>query len=158
MVFGGMTVEIVPLTAAVWVYAAAFSLVGLWYSTVCRSGIRATVATGITTIGIAVGHWVPCMCYYAGTVGGNDVKYVVMAQGAMTPPAVLGFLHAVGVIVRHGHLDEDMVIFLWFCLAGIAAYAAGAFHFWNNALSPKFRTATHRDEKYPNGPPIPPPS
>jgi len=150
-VFGGLSLEVVPLMIGVVIYSAAFSLIGLWFSIMCRSGIRATVATVMTSVILSVGHWVPCICVYAG--GGRDLKVLVMAQAGITPPAVFGILHAAGMAFRRGYGDGDMAGFVVFTFIGMGVYAMGARFFWSATLLPRFREATNRGENRGEQPP-----
>src|SRR5262249_44277005 len=49
----------VPLLAVAWlVYAGGCAVIGLWFSLVCRTTLRATVWTLVTLALLAGGHWV----------------------------------------------------------------------------------------------------
>src|SRR5262249_53906825 len=98
-VVGGLSVAAVPMLIAAWlIYAGVFAAVGLWFSLVSRTTLRATVWTLLSTIGLAVGHWLVSimLCYIPVSMMGNsssqDVEYLVEFQVGQTPPAVLVIL------------------------------------------------------------------
>jgi hypothetical protein len=84
-------VAIPMLGLGCFVYAAAMASIGLWFSVMCRTTLRAILATLFTALLLAVGHWVPWMCCIP-CMHGSDVKAIELLaqlQGAVTPPAVL---------------------------------------------------------------------
>jgi ABC-type transport system involved in multi-copper enzyme maturation permease subunit len=84
------------LFAAWFVYAGFLSMLGCWYSLMCRSGLRATVATLVTTA-LSVSHWLLWLCcipLMAGGRGGDPEGLITFVefQVGVTPPLALGFL------------------------------------------------------------------
>jgi ABC-type transport system involved in multi-copper enzyme maturation permease subunit len=101
---GGLSPLAVPLLVAAWfVFAGFTAALGLWYSTVCRSTLRATLWTLFTLVGAWLGHWVVWMCCMPFFIAlgpggpGTFVEYVLprvfeLQAFTLTPPACLGFL------------------------------------------------------------------
>ena len=62
----GLNLLAVPLLVLAWcVYAAAMASLGLWFSLVSRTSMRAVLYTILAAVGLAVGHWLiwlPCGC------------------------------------------------------------------------------------------------
>jgi ABC-type transport system involved in multi-copper enzyme maturation permease subunit len=91
---GGLHPLAVILIAVAWlVYASCFAAIGLWFSTACRTTLRSTLCTLVTSVGVGIGHWALWMCCWpAGSLSApSDVFWI---QGALTPPAVLYWLSA----------------------------------------------------------------
>jgi len=90
---GGLHILAVPLLVSGWlVYAGCCATIGLFYSHVCRSTIRATVLTLLTILLWMGGPWVvgPWVVHsllgYRGTVADEQITY----QGiALSPPGGL---------------------------------------------------------------------
>src|SRR5205823_1067180 len=100
---GGLHVFALPLMLAGWlVYASFFTMLGLWFSMVCKTTMRATVYTMLGTLGLAVGHWLVWLCcgplVYIGGRGGLEKLAEVISkfQGGMTPPVALFFFSFTG--------------------------------------------------------------
>jgi ABC-type transport system involved in multi-copper enzyme maturation permease subunit len=87
----GLSPVAVPLLLSAYlVYAAAVASLGLWFSVVCRTTLRAILATVLTGLLLCVGHWLPWMCFIP-CMSGPDQPFELLAQlqGAATPPAVM---------------------------------------------------------------------
>ncbi|HLJ98218.1 MAG TPA: ABC transporter permease subunit [Gemmataceae bacterium] len=96
---GGLHPLAVPLLLGAWlVYAFMVSGIGLWFSMVSRTTLRATIWTLLCTVGAAVGHWLLWMCCIPLfiTMRGEPtvVKWVRDFQIGFTPPSALGFSFA----------------------------------------------------------------
>jgi ABC-type transport system involved in multi-copper enzyme maturation permease subunit len=92
LVSGGLSPLAVPLLACVMlVYCGTLSAVGLWFSVICRTTVRATVATLFAAAGLGVGHWMLWLCCVPFGPG-RDLETVFKLQAGMTPPFVLGFV------------------------------------------------------------------
>ena len=91
---GGLSLLAVPLLAAVIaVYAGTLAVVGLWFSVVCKTTVRATVATVAAVLGLSVGHWLLWLCCLSlpdGHGSGRNSQDIVKLQAGITPPIVLG--------------------------------------------------------------------
>jgi ABC-type transport system involved in multi-copper enzyme maturation permease subunit len=96
LVTGGLSLWAVPVLAYAWVVYAMFAAnVGIWFSTWCRSTLRATVATLLTMIAVGLGHWLMLGCYlpfflYSDGRRENFPEWVLLFQKyGLTPPLTL---------------------------------------------------------------------
>jgi ABC-type transport system involved in multi-copper enzyme maturation permease subunit len=108
---GGLSPFAVPLLAGViLVYCGTLSMVGLWFSVVCRTTVRATVAAVFASLGLGVGHWLIWMCCLpfeiAGGGGMTGLKQVFEFQAGLTPPFVLAGVLPFSV-GDHWNLDRE---------------------------------------------------
>jgi ABC-type transport system involved in multi-copper enzyme maturation permease subunit len=151
---GGLHLMALPLLIGAWlVFAAFLATLGLWFSMVCRTTLRATVGTLITTAVISVGHWLPWFCCgpFLAVGGGSAVEFLVKFQAGLTPPAVLGVL-----AFRSGDLDSrgggsDFASWLGFSLFGLFVWMIITVGL-GVALSNNFRVMTGRNRyRYPDG-------
>jgi ABC-type transport system involved in multi-copper enzyme maturation permease subunit len=150
IVTGGLHVFALPLVLAGWlVYASSFTMLGLWFSMTCKTTMRATVYTMMTTVSVAVGHWLLWMCctplLYVGGHGGAEHIAVVLVrfQGGMTPPAVL-FIFAFNAQDFASDYVAEMMLY---CILGLAIWGVACFVFWVGLLSPRFRVYTGREQE-----------
>jgi ABC-type transport system involved in multi-copper enzyme maturation permease subunit len=93
---GGLHPLAVPFLLAAWaVYAAVLSCIGLWFSLVSRTTLRATMWTFLSTAGAGVGHWLLWMCclpfFFASTHDPEVLKWILHFQVGFTPPIALGY-------------------------------------------------------------------
>jgi ABC-type transport system involved in multi-copper enzyme maturation permease subunit len=93
---GGLhPLALVLLVGAWFVYAFMVSGIGLWFSMVSRTTLRATLSTLVCTVGAGVGHWLLWMCCIpAFLVGGptpNIFEGIWKFQMGFTPPLALGY-------------------------------------------------------------------
>jgi ABC-type transport system involved in multi-copper enzyme maturation permease subunit len=94
---GGLSLlAIPPLVAVIVIYSGSLTLVGLWFSVVCRTTVRATVATVFASLGLGIGHWLVWLCCVpllaSGPGSGDGLKQLAEFQAGITPPFVLGFV------------------------------------------------------------------
>jgi ABC-type transport system involved in multi-copper enzyme maturation permease subunit len=165
VVTGGLHVFAVPLVLAAWfVYAAFFTMLGLWFSMTARTTMRATVYTMLTTLGLAVGHWLLWLCcgplLYLGGQGGADriSEYLLKFQTGMTPPAVLVVFAFNGYEFTNNGGSTEFAQWIGFSILGLFIWGVAALIFWFALLSPRFRTyAGREEERFPERdcPPIP---
>ena len=91
---GGLRLSAVPLLAAAFaVYAGTLAVVGLWFSTVCKTTLRATVASVAAALGLSVGHWLLwacCISFIGVPESGRGTQNLLIMEMGITPPAVLG--------------------------------------------------------------------
>ena len=95
IITNGLHLAAVPLMIAAWfIYASFGATLGLWFSAVSQTSMKATVFTIMTLIGLHVGHWLPWMCCGVMMSGpGRDSEHLAKLQaGILTPPFVLGWL------------------------------------------------------------------
>jgi len=149
LIGGGIFVlDVIAVIIALLIYAAAFILIGLWYSMTCRSGISATVWTLSTVVILSVGHWLPSACCFALAGFSNETRLLSDCQLGITPPFVLGFFHYAGFALRTfewaaSETGRHLVV----SVIGLALYVLAIFLFWHVVLSPRFRQLTHRERR-----------
>jgi ABC-type transport system involved in multi-copper enzyme maturation permease subunit len=147
VVTGGLHVLALPLLAVAWaVYAAFLSSLGLYFSTVCRTTLRANIATLGTTLGLTAGHWwiwACCIPLMLRSGGGSGLEHIAMFQAfALTPPATLAGLAFFGPEFDWGSgnpIGEILVD----CVLGLAIWSFGALVLWGMA-GQRLRLATGR--------------
>jgi ABC-type transport system involved in multi-copper enzyme maturation permease subunit len=96
LVTGGLSIYALPvLMYASVVYAMFAANVGIWFSTWCRSTLRATVATLLTMAAVGLGHWLMLGCYlpfflYSSGRSSDFPEWVILFQKyGLTPPLTL---------------------------------------------------------------------
>jgi hypothetical protein len=151
---GGLNVVAVPLTlGAWWVFAAFAAVLGLWYSTVSRGTLRATVWTLLTLVGLWGGHWLLWACcgsclvapWSGAGVGNGEALATAFEFQAftLTPPAALAFLAFLGPEFNPSvGFDANLGLkFLVFSLLGVGL--------WGGAAAVLFQaTITRFSERY----------
>jgi ABC-type transport system involved in multi-copper enzyme maturation permease subunit len=153
---GGLHILALPLFLGAWmVYAVVFAMIGLWFSMVCKTTMRATVYTMLTTIGVSVGHWMIWMCclpllIFMDMRGGginNPTEYFMKFQVGMTPPAVMGIFAYCSEDLSHGFgPGSEFPQFLGFSLLGLFLWTMAALMLWFVLIVPRFRHLTRRDQ------------
>jgi ABC-type transport system involved in multi-copper enzyme maturation permease subunit len=154
LVTGGIHVLALPLFLGAWtIYAVVFAMIGLWYSMVCRSSMRANVYTMLTVIGASVGHWMIWLCcgplflfldMHRGV--GHPAEYLMKFQAGMTPPFVLGFLcYSPQDLAQHYNHTEPTQL-LGFSILGLFLWTMAGLMLWFVLIGPKFRQLTRRDQ------------
>jgi ABC-type transport system involved in multi-copper enzyme maturation permease subunit len=151
IVTGGLHFVALPFVIAAWViYAAFVATLGLWFSMRCRSSLRATVLTILSTIALSIGHWVPWLCC-GPLMGGarmfDAMQHLASAQaGVLTPPFVMGFLAFSSDEFNHSshRMEDQWYEFAGFCFVGLIAWSIATAVLYA-ATSIRFRTLTHRD-------------
>jgi hypothetical protein len=83
------------LLAGAWiVYAFVVSGIGLWFSMVSRTTLRATLWTLLCTTAAGVGHWLLWMCCMPLAITNREpevFQWIGKFQLGFTPPLALGF-------------------------------------------------------------------
>jgi ABC-type transport system involved in multi-copper enzyme maturation permease subunit len=134
---GGLSLAAVPLLALAWAaYAAAAASVGLWFSVVSRSSLRAALHTVLAGLVLCFGHWlVWLVCFPLRFWPGGAAAWVVKLQVGLTPPAALAAaaFHA-----------GDYVELFPFLLAGAACWVLFAWGVWRAAAA-RFRRQFGRE-------------
>jgi ABC-type transport system involved in multi-copper enzyme maturation permease subunit len=131
VVSGGMQTAAVPAMIGAWfVYAGCFACVGLWFSLVCRTSLRATLWTLLTTVMLGGGHWLVMAfgCYIPAELmsfSGRDLEYVLKFQAGQTPPAVLFIFGIHGEEFRGTHSSQEFLELIGFCVLGLGAWSVG---------------------------------
>jgi ABC-type transport system involved in multi-copper enzyme maturation permease subunit len=92
---GGLHPLALPLLLGAWlIYAFVVSGIGLWFSMVSRTTLRATLWTLLSTVGAGVGHWLIWMCCLPLMVIHRDpaaLEWLSKFQLGFTPPLCLGY-------------------------------------------------------------------
>ncbi len=161
LVTGGLHVLALPGLLLAWaVYAAFLATLGLWFSTVCRTTLRAVLSTVFSAVGLSFGHWliwaccIPLMWTGARRSEFDWLEWVAKAQFGLTPPMALGWLAFYGPEFEkisywgpngpvRGGIDETSVHFTIFSILGMAFWAAATCVLWG-ATSRRLRVATGR--------------
>ncbi len=153
---GGLHPFLLPLLVVTWfVYAAFLATLGLWFSVVSRTTMRATLWTLICAVGAGVGHWLVTMCcgslLTAGIVADvpDVVQWLVSFQGGLTPPAVFGYYLTFPMEEISGNPDapEHIWRFVGFAVLGTTCWAGLAALLWVGT-SARFRELTRRLPRY----------
>jgi hypothetical protein len=135
------------------IYASFFTMLGLWFSMTSKTTMRATVYTMLTTMGLAVGHWLIWLCcaplfIFAGRGGADDaVQLFTKFQFGITPPLCLGMFAFQGYEFANEWGSREAAAYMGFCILGAFLWALAAFVFWAALLSPRFRVFTGREEE-----------
>ncbi len=153
---GGVHLFAVPIFVVAWfVYATSFAMIGLFFSMVCKTSMRATVYSVLTAILVGGGHWVVMglFCYLPLSIMSNagrdgDFEYLMKFQAGMTPPfALCLFAFSAENLERDfGRHHHDMGQLFTFCIVGLFIWAAGCFFFWHGLIVPRFRQISRREE------------
>jgi ABC-type transport system involved in multi-copper enzyme maturation permease subunit len=96
LISSGLDVFALPLLLLAWfAYAGALSSIGMWYSIVSRTTLRATIWTLLTTVGAGVGHWIIWMCFvpifWNSPREPKFFEWLAKFQVGLTPPAVFSY-------------------------------------------------------------------
>jgi ABC-type transport system involved in multi-copper enzyme maturation permease subunit len=146
LALGGLHWAALPLLAVAWLVFAGFeATIGLWFSLLSRTSLRATVWTLLATLGVGLGHWLPWLCCLAVPgLSGSNVSYLLEVQGGLTPPAALFSLAAYGGELGSygGRVWWEM---LGFSLFGVFAWGVATVLLWSG-LTLRFRALTLREE------------
>jgi ABC-type transport system involved in multi-copper enzyme maturation permease subunit len=147
---GAVNIAALPLNVILWAAPAAFfAVVGLWYSTVCKTTLRATTWSLVTALLVGGAHWV-CMgmcCFLPLSLvarggPGTDFKWLLFFEMGMTPPFVLGWLPFREV--RDLDFDREGLM-PGFALVGAVLWCVAAAvlaHFTHE----RFQEVTHRNQ------------
>jgi ABC-type transport system involved in multi-copper enzyme maturation permease subunit len=135
---GGLVPLAVPLLAlACGVYAGFVSSLGLYFSTVCQTTLRATLATALVVLAVAGVPWVLWDLGPLVLPPGPAGRWLVSFQhDGLTPPMPLW-------VFAFGYEEVVTDLAAWAgrvlaALAGLACYAAAAWFLWRRALA-RFR-------------------
>ena len=154
---GGLFPGTVPWLLLAWtIYAGFLAVVGLWFSVVCRTSLRATIWTLLTVAGLGVGHWYLWLvvCLPLGDDSNPTVQTLAHFQMyGLTPPLALAWLafrdgdisllgrNSINWLEWFGR-SEDLQAFEAIILGLVFWALAGLLLWWR--LSRRFRRATGR--------------
>jgi ABC-type transport system involved in multi-copper enzyme maturation permease subunit len=155
IITGGLHVFALPLLLTAWVFFASFfTMLGLWFSMLAKTTMRATVYTVLFTIGLGGGHWVIWLCcgpllfLGGGGRGPGDVGEMFLKfQAGLTPPFSMGMLAFTSQDFINEWSAKNTAELVGFCVLGIFIWAAASAIFWFGILSPRFRIYTGRQEE-----------
>jgi ABC-type transport system involved in multi-copper enzyme maturation permease subunit len=143
VVTGGLSpVAVLVLTVIWWVYAAALAGLGLWFSVVCRTTTRATVATLLTALGAGLGHWLLTMCCFV-SAAGRGAETLAKLQAGFTPPFVMGLFAFWEEDLNRRWARRELSELAGYCLFGLICTALVTWGLWHLA-SARFRFITGR--------------
>jgi ABC-type transport system involved in multi-copper enzyme maturation permease subunit len=128
---------IILICAAWLVYASCLAGVGLWFSTACRTTLRATLSTLATTALVGGGHWLLWMCCLPFGFRSGGLGSFFNLQSVFTPPMALYFLSADEIGVESWEIQGILVCF------GLLAWAMAALVLWTVTRA-RFRMMTAR--------------
>ena len=153
VITGGVHPLAVPILVVAWmVYATFFAMIGIWYSMICKSSMRATIASVLTSIFVGGGHWLVAglCCYFPAAIAfrnsnpGDWPEYVVKFQAGMTPPFVIGFCAFSWENLARDFHTRDVEGLMPCCFLGIFLWAGACAALWNGLLLPRFRQVSRR--------------
>ena len=156
----GIYVLALPMFLGAWlVYAVFFTMIGLWFSMVSRTTMRATVYTVLTSIGLSAGHWLIWMCCgpmmfllnFNNHAGGNAPEYILKFQAGITPPFVLAWFAYSQEQLAQGMDRREFAELVGFSLLGLFLYTMASLMIWFVMIGPKFRQLTRRNQSSSEG-------
>jgi ABC-type transport system involved in multi-copper enzyme maturation permease subunit len=150
LVTGGVSALAVPLQLILWLAPAAFfAVLGLWFSTVCKTTLRATTWTLLTALFAGGAHWICSgMCCFLplGLVSrggsGTDFKWLLSFETGLTPPAVFAILPF--RVPKDLDLDNEGLV-PGFMLVGAVLWCVAA-AVLGHLTHERFQEVTHRNE------------
>lgn len=154
---GGVHPVALLLTLAGWiVYAFCFAAIGLYFSMRCANSTRAAVSTVMTSVGLALGHWLLWMCigplFAVTRVSSSLTELILKVELAMSPPIVLiAFMFRAQDLQGSG---GEFAKFVTYGFVGMLVWGITAIAFWHTSLSPRFRTLMRRTDCRPEGAPV----
>jgi ABC-type transport system involved in multi-copper enzyme maturation permease subunit len=148
---GGMHPVAVALHVAAWfIYAAFLANLGLWFSTVCRTTLRAIVWTLASALGLAFGHWLIWILFIPLFMGPGPppraFEWLAKFQFGLTPPFALGGCFTFGLFLednRSGPFDREWIQMVGFGLIGLFLWGLAAAVLWV-VVSARFSELTNR--------------
>jgi ABC-type transport system involved in multi-copper enzyme maturation permease subunit len=150
---GGMHPVAVALHVAAWfTYAAFLANLGLWFSMVCRTTLRAIVWTLASALGLAFGHWliwllfIPLFILFIGPGPPRAFEWLAKFQFGLTPPFALAGSFSFGLFPednRSGPFLHEWIQMLGFGVIGLFFWAVAALVLWG-VVSARFSELTNR--------------
>jgi ABC-type transport system involved in multi-copper enzyme maturation permease subunit len=154
VVTGGLHWVAVGAVATAWLVFAAFvATLGMWFSVVCKTSMRATVLTILSTIGLGVGHWLIWLCcgyaLFANPGMGRTGEHVAKLHLGLTPPFVMGFAHMStheleDYGMRHSH--REFTEMAGYSMLGLLLWMVATAVLYG-AASVRFRKVTNRTDR-----------
>jgi ABC-type transport system involved in multi-copper enzyme maturation permease subunit len=143
----GLDAANLPFLCVAWfIYAGVVSALGVWYSLVCRTTLRATLATLLSAVGMGVGHWVLWICCLPLHLSVMQepalLQWLGNFQIGLTPPVALGYAFSSMPSDFSGNVG-DLGERIGFALLGLLVWVGVAAWFWV-ASSSRFRLIARR--------------
>lgn len=141
---GGVHALSVPVLMLAWtVYALFLTVLGLWFSVVCRSTLRAMIWTVMTAIVIGGAHWLLWAGYVVhfilfGGMSDPVMEWLAALHCSLSPPGLLfllGIQHWGVVNLRSHELDYFAWKVFAFAWIGVGCWAVGSIVLWRRTLS-----------------------
>jgi hypothetical protein len=128
----GLSPVAVPLLVIAYVvYAAHIASLGLWFSVVCRTTLRAILATLLTALLLCAGHWLPWLCFLPCLHRPEKpIELLAQLQGALTPPVVLAGYFPMRAEELARDSSEPMYHPLWLMFLGASGVACWGLFAW----------------------------
>jgi hypothetical protein len=154
------------LIVAWLVYAGGVAWIGLWYSLVSKTSLRATVWTVLTTLGVMIGHWLLLWCCClpvqflrpgSSTALEEFFKAIVRIQMGISPPVTLSFMlpwRSEELFAPRRQFMEEFgpAPMIGFALLGLAIWASAGVGL-GILVGNRFRRFTGRGPRTPEGRP-----
>jgi ABC-type transport system involved in multi-copper enzyme maturation permease subunit len=158
IITGGLHWAALPLVIAALLVQCSFAAtLGLWFSVISKSSMRATVLTILTVLGLGLGHWLAWICCLPVMAASNSHRLADRLArfqfGVLTPPFQLGFLafpeDELRELSRHrayGPDDNLWLEFLCYCLLGLLVWTIATAVLYG-FTSMRWRWLTNREER-----------
>jgi ABC-type Na+ efflux pump permease subunit len=144
----GLNVLALPLVVAAWLIFAVFlANLGLWFSVSCKTSLRASIWTIMTTLMCFGGHWLCWLCcipfFLTGGGPGRGFEDIAQFQSfGLTPPITMGMLAFQGFEFQDSPREEPFK-FMAFSLFGLVLWAAASLGLWAGTCA-RFRILSGR--------------
>jgi ABC-type transport system involved in multi-copper enzyme maturation permease subunit len=136
------------LPIAILVYASFVATLGLWFSVVCKTTLRATVATFLTLFGLTAGPWLPWMLCGLMMRPGGGVELLLKLQAGLTPPIALGVLAFCERDISALYGSREFTELASFSVLGLFVWGGATVVLWG-ALNARFRHLTRHGQDAP---------
>jgi hypothetical protein len=139
----------VALHVAAWfIYAAFLTNLGLWFSTVSRTTLRAIVWTLASALGLAFGHWLIWLLFIPLFIGSGSLRHfewLAKAQFGLTPPFALAGSFSFGLFFEDNRnaFGPEWIQMVAFGVFGLLFWGVAAAILWG-VVSSRFREMTNR--------------
>lgn len=145
---GGVHPLSLPLMVGAWfIFAAFLAGLGLYFSLVSRTTLRATIWTLLAVVGICFGHWALgglCCGPFLLLAGARSPVFTVFHWYGLTPPATMDAVTFSWMIVTsESRRETDLGVRLIAALLGLTCYAVFALILWQ-LLNARFCRVTGR--------------
>lgn len=152
LVTGALSPFAVPLLVAAWfIYAFVVAEIGVLFSIMMSSTLKATLATLAVVILAVGGHWalMGMCCYFPLAIIGTftrDMETLIYFEGGQTPPFVLGMFAFSTIELAQflsGRVSHDFREAFFYCLLGVAIWTTAGACLWRY-VNNRFAQMTQR--------------